>query len=257
MKLSILFLIFFALFIIILIRPYFIGSTKIQFAPIFEESYGSAYNASDSISFNLNNLDSFSNDLSLIFNTTKSYEDLNLIVKITDKLNSIQKDTSLILLQQFSLTLNENNPYYHVKIFNEKTIDTLYYVYNWCAQFKTLSALNENQKSMFYNIVYDYWMTEIVRSMEIIILKDHANLYNIKYRALSSLCESAKYSPNNKTGSIEKVLYNLENSRFSYITGRFYLIFGTIGVLIFTIVFFITIISYYIFFKQIIKYLQK
>jgi len=242
---------------VIILKPYFIGSTKSQFLPISWNSSATNNIDKELTTIRFQNLDSLFSDLNQIIDNPEALSDIKLISRVTDSIIYIHTDNSQDNLIKFSLMLNDNNRYFHVKSSNEGTIDTLFYLYNWCNQFKTLSNINIDIKSTFYSIIYDYWMVEIVRNMEKIVESSPQLLHSVKFKALTSLCQNAQYSPNIKTSSTEKVLYNLENSRFSYIGGRFYLIFGIPGVLSSIILAILTLYSYYILFTKIKTYLKK
>jgi len=243
--------------IVFIFKPYFAGSTKSQFLSISWNSSETIEVDKELTTIRFQNLDSLFSDITQIFGKPEALADIKLICQVTDSIIIIHRNNSKGQLIKFSSILNDNNTYFHVKSSNERTIDTLFYLYNWCNQFKTLSKINIDIKSTFYSVIYDYWMVEIVRNMEKIVESSPQLLHSVKFKALTSLCQNAQYSPNIKTSSTEKVLYNLENSRFSYIAGRFYLIFGIPGVLLSIILASITLYSYYILFTKIKTYLKK
>lgn len=238
MRYNFLFLIFNSLVllsVIIILKPFYSSSVINQFLPI--KSTHENNQIKDIKNIQIDSLSSY-------FVNTDNYQNIGLINQIADSIISQKKEDALNQLQLFAVILNENNSLFKTSTNSEKTLDTLYSAYQWVNNFKTLTSISDSGKKQLYNVIYEYWMTEITKSMERIIGIKPNTGYTSKFQVLRTLCQSSGYTTNLKTSSSEKVLYNIENSRFRYIAGRFYLVFGNLGIFLASMLSIITILAY-------------
>lgn len=235
------------IFILFLSKPFYSGATIVQFKPLIQAA---SIVKSDIFSCKSVTIDS----LFYCFNHKNNLGNTSLIVHVTNKIIENYPGKEVEKLQKFANILNENNTVYKTQGNSSSTLDTLFYVYNWANQFKILSEISTGNASTFYKVIYDYWMTQIVHNLERISRDSNILTYSIKFKVLNSLCEASKYSPNHFTPNTHKVLYNIENSNYNYILGRFYLIFGVFGILSLILLLIVTLLSYYFFFNHLKKY---
>jgi hypothetical protein len=243
------------LIVIVIMKPFYTSATVNQFTPLNSKKSPTAdtwdyQSALDSKNIQMDSVEK-------IFTYEYNYDNIDLISRITDRIISQNSENQLNLLQQFSTILNDNNFTCKVNSSSENTLDTLFAAYTWANNFKTISVVSTGNKKVFNQVIYDYWMTEIVRNLETIVDLKPSLGYSIKFKVLRSLCEASNYSPTVKTSSIDKVLYNTENSRFNYIFGRFYLVFGNLGIFLAASMFIITLVSYLLLFIQIKTYFKN
>ncbi|MBK8621395.1 MAG: hypothetical protein IPN79_06470 [Saprospiraceae bacterium] len=238
-----------------LLKPFYVGNTLTEFEPIFDVNsvVPKKYNI-DSVFLrnSLKNNDEVISEIKTLSNDPFFFTDINQLDEITDSLMKYYKDDADNALYKYSLILTETNNHLKIKSFKAVSLDTLFYCYNWTSQFKFLAKINDGNKSFLYNAIYDYWMLEIVKSLEEIVKRLPDQKFTIRYKSLSKLCETNGYSPNSDMSWLEKVLYNVENSRYSYIVGRFYLVFGMAGLVVICIFTLITFLAYYFLFMKIV-----
>ena len=220
---------------IIILKPYYSSSAINQFLPL--KSNHENDQTKDLKNIQMDSIASY-------FTKPNNYQNIGLINQIAENLVGQNKENAMNKLQIYSLILNENNSLFKTYSNSEKTLDTLFAVYNWAANFNTLTSISEGAKKQLNKVIYEYWMTEITKSMERIIRAEPNLGYTTKYQVIKTLCQSSGYTTNLKTSSSDKVLYNIENSRFRYIAERFYLIFGNLGIFLAIMVGIITILAY-------------
>ncbi|MCC6816675.1 MAG: hypothetical protein IT267_09710 [Saprospiraceae bacterium] len=243
------------LFVVIFLRPFYTSTSVYQFTPL-KSIESTTFDTS--MYQNLGKTKRIQIDsITKFFILTDNYHDIQFISQITDSLIRQNVGSELDALQQFSMILNDKNMTWKAYSFSEKALDTLFAAYTWANNFKTLGIVSNGSKKIFNQVIYDYWMTEIVRNLESIAEMKPSIGYTIKFKVLRSLCEASNYSPTIKTSSIDKVLYNTENSRFNYILGRFYLVFGNLGIFLAASVFIITLVSYFHLFIQLKTYFKN
>lgn len=236
--------------VMVVSKPFYSGATIVQFQPLVMSAQIAE---SDMVSCNSVTIDS----LFYCFNHKNNLGNTNLIVHVTNKIIEYYPGKQVEHLQTFATILNEKNAVYKTHGNSSFTLDTLFYIYNWANQFKILSEISTGNASTFYKVIYDYWMTQIVQNLERISNDSNILTYSIKFKVLNSLCEVSKYSPNHFTPNTHKVLYNIENSNYNYILGRFYLIFGFFGIFSLILLLIVTLLSYYLFFNHLKKYFNN
>jgi hypothetical protein len=226
---------FVLLSVIIILKPFYSSTGINQFLPI--KSNYENNQIKDLKNIQIDSLASY-------FVNTDNYQNIGLINQIADNLINQKKEDAMIKMKIYSVILNENNLLFKTYSNSEKTLDTLYSAYHWAVNFKTLTSISDGNKKQLYNVIYEYWMTEITESMERIIKTEPDLGYTNKYQVIKTLCQSSGYTTTLKTSNSEKVLYNIENSRFRYIAGRFYLEFGNLGIFLVIMLGIITILAY-------------
>lgn len=247
-------------FLIVFSKPWFIGSTTSNFTPVIFESTSISNFQSELPRF-LNSktitLDSLNINLGNLYQDHPIFYGFNHIVEITNKICKLYPGKELDALHYFSNILMDSTIIKVRDTISNNQLDTLFALYNWADQFKISGKLFNEPKALFYNAVYDFWMLEIVNDLEQLAKINPDIKYNNKFKILLSLCKYNNYTPIIHTPKIDKVFYNLDNSRFQYILGRFYLTFGSIGIILLLSLVIITIISYVILINYIVSRVKK
>jgi len=169
---------------------------------------------------------------------------MQLIDKLITRIISNSEGNGFIAAMSITDYLTQKNKKRDIHGFTTSSLDTLFNNYQWATAIKSMSFISEGIKSTIYSAVYDYWMLDIVHQLQRINEKKGSLKYSLKFRTLSNLCNYHSYSPNYSTSDYEKVLYNIQESRYSYIINRFYLAFGIPGFIILAIFLLFTSFSY-------------
>ena len=175
---------------------------------------------------------------------------MQLMDKLINRIVSNSEDNGFISAISITDYLTQKNQKRNIRGLTTSSLDTLFNNYQWATAIKSMSFISEGIKSTIYSAVYDYWMLDIVHQLQRINEEKGSIKYSLKFRTMSNLCNYHSYSPNFSTSDYEKVLYNIQESRYSYIINRFYLAFGIPGFIILAIFLLFTSFSYIFVFQN-------
>ena len=147
----------------------------------------------------------------------------SLIDSIDTHCDSNQRNHQILL----SVALTSNNQ----TIDTSLSLDSMYFKYKLAFECKALSKGLPN-KSTFYKVISDYWFRYICNQMSILAVNQPDMIYDHKYNLLYQLLQSELYTPNVKKSTSDKVIYNLQQSKFGYLIYKFKVIFGIPGLII-------------------------
>jgi hypothetical protein len=156
----------------------------------------------------------------------------------------------------FSKTLTELKSKQLPNKLKIENIDTLFYLLKWNNNFKVLSYADVNH-SIFFKVLNDYWSSYITDQLKYLAAQDNNIKYNVKFQFLNSYYKSELYTAVVPTSSLEKVIYNIQNSRMGYLLFKFKAMFGFFGIVLISALILLTIVAYIILFKSIYKLIKK
>lgn len=142
--------------------------------------------------------------------------EINAINRNLKELNTITKSGFLSQnILSNALTQKAN------KLFTGSGLDTLNMILTWADGFKAYSNIDKSTAS-FYNSIYDYWYSYVVKELQQIIGENGNQKYAFKYRYLYQRCSNTGAEVIRGTSKFEKIILYIIDSKWSYLFERFW-----------------------------------
>jgi hypothetical protein len=169
----------------------------------------------------------------------------HLIDSINAHCDSNQRNHQILL----SVALTSSNQ----SIDTSLSLDSLFLLYKLAFECKTLSKALPD-KSTFYKVVSDYWYRSVCQQMSQKANNNSGIVYDQKFNVLYQLLQTELYTPNLKKSNSDKVIYNLQQSKFGYLIYKFKIIFGIPGLILTLLIISFTL---YLYIQFILKLIRK
>ena len=79
------------------------------------------------------------------------------------------------------------------------------------------------KNELIYSAIRSSILNKVANDLSELVKKDKAIKFTFKFKSLFRRCVKENYNPGIKDSSIEKVLYNVINGKFTYLSNRFWL----------------------------------
>jgi hypothetical protein len=182
--------------------------------------------------------------------------DVGFILNVLNTLDTMYPNQRMNNMIAFSETLTKLKSKQLPLNIKVEELDTLYHLLKWNNNFKVLS-IADAEHAMFFKVLNNYWSTYITGQLSDLATQ-HKNIkYNTKFQFLYAYYKSEQYTAIVPTSSLEKVIYNIQNSRSGYLLFKFKAMFGVLGIVLIGAFVLLTITAYAILFKSIYKLIKK
>jgi hypothetical protein len=156
---------------------------------------------------------------SIILDSCNVY-DILFISNVLNSLDTMYPNQKMNNMIAFSKTLTELKSKQLPNKLKIENIDTLFYLLKWNNNFKVLSYADVNH-SIFFKVLNNYWSNYITDQLKYLAAQDNNIKYNVKFQFLYSYYKSEQYTAIVPTSSLEKVIYNIQNSGMGYLLFKF------------------------------------
>jgi hypothetical protein len=149
---------------------------------------------------------------------SNNFQDYNKINKDLACLDSIFNDKRFVREQFLGNILTERLHNLKFPIGQPRNLDSLNYALQWAEKFKFYAESDpqiENQT--FFKVVFDYWFREISRDLTEYSHVNESNRYNFQFRYLEAKCNENKYNVSVKVSSLEKVIDNFLDKKWTHL----------------------------------------
>lgn len=168
------------------------------------------------------------------------------ITSISNQTNKYGYDLEAIY-NQFSLSFN--NEFQH-----SSTLDTLNALLGFSEELK-MAEFIDVRNELIYSAIRSSILNKVANDLSELVKKDKAIKFTFKFKSLFRRCVKENYNPGIKDSSIEKVLYNVINGKFTYLSNRFWLrTSSTFKIFVFGVGLIILFTSFYGSIKLILKF---
>jgi hypothetical protein len=182
--------------------------------------------------------------------------DINFISSVLNSLDTMYPNQRMNNMIAFSETLTKLKSKQLPLKLKAEELDTLFHLLKWNNNFKALSFADANH-AMFFKVLNNYWSTYITDQLSYLATQDKNIKYNVKFQFLYAYYKSEQYTAIIPTSSLEKVIYNIQNSRTGYLMFKFKAMFGVLGIVLIGAFVLFTITAYFMLFKSIYKLIKK
>ena len=107
------------------------------------------------------------------------------------------------------------------EIYKTTSLDTINSLLNFCEEMKALELLDK-ENGIIYSVFKSDVLSAVANTLGDLATENKSLKFTYRFKSVYRRCTKEKYNPGILNSSLEKVVYNLVNNRYSYLVSRFW-----------------------------------